>query len=117
MASTYGESASLRIPFVLRLPGHVAAGRNVAGRALALDVAPTLLELLGVPAPASSRGRSLASLVAPSAHVMEVPETPALIETDVWFSDRDGQHYQDVRIPYPWVYDTARVEPPRGQSH
>jgi arylsulfatase A-like enzyme len=107
-------SASLRIPFVLRLPGRVAEGRSVEGRARALDVAPTLLELLGVPAPETFRGRSLASLVAPGSQRAEVPDAPALIETDIWFSDRDGQPYQEVRIPYPWVYETAMVEPPMG---
>ena len=39
-----------------------------------------------------------------------LPDAPALIETDFWFSDRDGQPYQRVRIPYPWVYETATVE-------
>jgi arylsulfatase A-like enzyme len=107
-------SAALRIPFVLRLPGQVAEGRTVEGRARALDVAPTLLELLGVPAPESFRGRSLASFVAPGPQPAVVPDAPALIETDVWFSDRDGLPYQEVRIPYPWVYETATVEPPTG---
>ncbi|MFP2909933.1 hypothetical protein ACLESD_33820 [Pyxidicoccus sp. 3LFB2] len=36
------------------------------------------------------------------------------METDLWFSDRDGQAYQRVRIPYPWVYETATVEPETG---
>ena len=107
-------SASLRIPFALRLPGQVAEGRTVEGRARALDVAPTLLELLGVPVPASFRGRSLASLVVAGPHVTAVPDAPALIETDLWFSDRDGQPYQEVRMPYPWVYETATVEAPTG---
>jgi arylsulfatase A-like enzyme len=104
-------SAALRIPFVLRLPGRVAAGRNVELRARSLDVAPTLLELLGVPAPETFQGRSLAPLVSPSGPVPQLPDAPALIESDFWFSDRDGQRYQQVRLPYPWVYETARVEP------
>ncbi|MDY7228384.1 sulfatase family protein [Hyalangium rubrum] len=104
-------NAALRIPFALRLPGRVAEGRTVELRARSLDVAPTLLELLEVPAPETFQGRSLAPLVAPGAQVPELPEAPALIETDFWFSDRDGQQYQQVRIPYPWVYETATVEP------
>ncbi|HVG59268.1 MAG TPA: sulfatase [Hyalangium sp.] len=103
-------SASLRIPFVLRRPGQVAAGRTVEGRARSIDVAPTLLALLGVPAPETFRGRSLAPFVVPGATEGEVPEAPALIETDLWFSDRDAEAYQRVRIPYPWVYETATVE-------
>ncbi|NMO20871.1 sulfatase family protein, partial [Pyxidicoccus fallax] len=106
--------AALRIPFVLRMPGQVAEGRTVRQRARAVDVAPTLLELLGVPAPESFHGRSLAPLVRPGAQGVTLPDAPALVETDLWFSDRDGQPYQRVRIPYPWVYETATVEPDTG---
>jgi len=89
----------------------VAEGRTVEQRARSIDIAPTLLALLGVPAPKSFQGRSLAPLVAPGAEPAALPDAPALIETDFWFSDRDGQPYQQVRIPYPWVYETATVEP------
>ncbi|HEX8705032.1 MAG TPA: sulfatase [Myxococcaceae bacterium] len=104
-------SAGLRIPFALRLPGRVAANRTVEQRARSLDVAPTILELMGVPAPQSFQGRSLVPLVAPGDAVLGMPDAPALIETDIWFSDRDGQRYQQVRLPYPWVYETATIEP------
>jgi arylsulfatase A-like enzyme len=103
-------SAALHIPWALRLPGRVAAGRTVEQRARSLDVAPTLLELMGVPAPATFQGRSLVPLIAPGSTVTELPDAPALLETDLWFSDRDGQRYQQARLPYPWVYETATVE-------
>jgi arylsulfatase A-like enzyme len=106
--------AALRIPFVLRMPGQVAEGTTVEQRARSLDVAPTLLDLLGVPAPERFRGRSLAPLVRPGARGLTLPDMPALVETDLWFSDRDGQPYQRVRISYPWVYETATVEPESG---
>ena len=107
--------AALRVPFILRLPGQVAEGRTVAQRARALDVAPTLLELLGVPAPQGFRGRSLAPLARPGAEAATLPDLPALIETDVWFTDRDGEPYQRVRLPYPWVYETATVDLGTGE--
>ncbi|RKH53341.1 sulfatase family protein, partial [Corallococcus llansteffanensis] len=107
--------AALRIPFVVRLPGQVAEGRTVTQRARSLDVAPTVLELMGVSAPESFRGRSLASLVRPGAEPGPLPDAPALIETDLWFSDRDGQPYQTVRIPYPWIYETVTVEKDTGE--
>ncbi|MFP2930194.1 sulfatase [Pyxidicoccus sp. 3LG] len=106
--------AALRVPFVLRLPGQVAEGHTVTQRARALDVAPTLLELLGVRAPETFRGRSLAALVRPETRDVTLPDAPALLETDLWFSDRDGQPYQRVRIPYPWMYETATVERETG---
>ncbi|MFP2896457.1 sulfatase [Corallococcus sp. 4LFB] len=108
-------SAGLRIPFVVRLPGQVASGREVAQRARSLDVAPTVLDLMGVPAPESFRGRSLASLARPGAEPKPLPDVPALIQTDLWFSDRDGQPYQAVRMPYPWLYEIAMVEGDTGE--
>ena len=53
----HGET--LRVPLVLRFPGRLAAGRRVAGRARLLDVMPTVLDLLAVPAPPVVQGRSL----------------------------------------------------------
>ena len=45
----------LRVSFILHWPGRVAADRKMPGRARAIDVAPTLLKLLGVPTPGASR--------------------------------------------------------------
>ena len=103
-------SEALRVPFILRWPGKVAAGREVAARVRAIDVAPTLLELLGVEAPACFQGRSLASQLTPGREPPALEELPALIETDIWFSDRDGQRYQHFRLPYPWLYETMTAE-------
>ncbi len=47
-----------RVPLILRAPG-VAAGRVVDHAAQTIDLAPTLLELAGVPAPPAMEGRSL----------------------------------------------------------
>jgi arylsulfatase A-like enzyme len=49
----------LRIPFIVRLPGGLGAGRVLPGPAEQIDLAPTLLELAGLPRPASLPGRSL----------------------------------------------------------
>ncbi|WNG37385.1 sulfatase-like hydrolase/transferase [Archangium violaceum] len=107
-------SEALRVPFILWWPEKVAKGRELTTRARAIDVAPTLLELLGLEAPTSFQGRSLASLLAPGDAVPELPELPALIETDLWFSDRDGLPYQQFRIPYPWLYEIVTVDPDTG---
>jgi arylsulfatase A-like enzyme len=56
-------AGTLRVPLVLRFPGRVPPGRRVPDRARLLDVMPTVLELLGVPAPAGLQGRSLAPLL------------------------------------------------------
>jgi arylsulfatase A-like enzyme len=49
---------AIRVPLMIRLPGR-RAGSRVAGPVSQIDVVPTLLDLLGVPAPAHLQGRSL----------------------------------------------------------
>jgi arylsulfatase A-like enzyme len=52
----------LRIPLVVKLPnGHPGAAepRRVSGQVSLVDVAPTVLEVIGIPAPPSFEGRSL----------------------------------------------------------
>ena len=52
----------LRVPLVVRGPG-VPAGRRVAAPVGLVDLAPTLLDLLDLPAPDGAMGRSFADLV------------------------------------------------------
>jgi arylsulfatase A-like enzyme len=55
---------SVHVPFIVVGPG-VAAGRRVAENVSLIDLAPTLLDLLGLPAEPRFEGRSLAPLVRP----------------------------------------------------
>ncbi|HEY5312327.1 MAG TPA: sulfatase-like hydrolase/transferase [Pirellulales bacterium] len=54
--TAYDES--LRIPMLIRWPGHVPAGQAQDAMVLNLDVAPTLLDLAGLTPPAAMQGRS-----------------------------------------------------------
>lgn len=47
----------IRVPFLMRVPGH-PQGREVKHPVGLIDLAPTLFEVLDVPAPANFRGRS-----------------------------------------------------------
>ena len=49
----------VRIPLLMKLPGSRHAGRRIGGLASMLDVMPTLLDLLGVPATSELQGISL----------------------------------------------------------
>lgn len=62
--SAYDES--LRVPFVVRYPklGAAARGRVVDAMVLNLDLAPSLLDLAGVPVPKEMQGRSWRPLLA-----------------------------------------------------
>jgi N-sulfoglucosamine sulfohydrolase len=62
----------VRVPLVVRWPERFAAGRRVQAFASLTDLAPTLLELAGVPAPAATTGRSLVPLLGPSVDAVAV---------------------------------------------
>jgi arylsulfatase A-like enzyme len=54
---------AVRVPLIVRFPGARNAGRIVVGAVALLDVAPTLLDLAGLPAREEHEGRSLVGLV------------------------------------------------------
>jgi arylsulfatase A-like enzyme len=56
-ACAYEEA--IRVPLVIRHPALAPLGRHEDRFALNIDLAPTLLELAGVPVPADAEGRSL----------------------------------------------------------
>jgi signal transduction histidine kinase/arylsulfatase A-like enzyme len=53
----------VQVPLLMRLPGHLPAGKTVDQVAQQIDLLPTLVDLLGLPAPAPVDGRSLLPLV------------------------------------------------------
>jgi arylsulfatase A-like enzyme len=63
----YLYDSALWVPLIFWGPGKIPAGRVVEGVVQSIDLAPTLLELLGVSAPESFEGRSLASTFATNA--------------------------------------------------
>ena len=55
---------SIRMPFLIRYPRELAAGKVAGGMALNVDFAPTLLDFAGLAAPADMQGRSFRPLLA-----------------------------------------------------
>jgi arylsulfatase A-like enzyme len=53
----------LRIPLLVKLPGNEAAGERISRQVSLVDVAPTVLDVYGLPVPASVQGRSLYPLI------------------------------------------------------
>ena len=77
------HEASIRTPMVVYDPRQrPAAGRRVPAMSLNIDVAPTILDYAGIPAPPSMQGRSLAPLVR--------GETPAWRQE--WFYEHWYRH-------------------------
>jgi arylsulfatase A-like enzyme len=58
---------SMRVPMLAWAPGLIAAGRRIPGMVRNIDVAPTILDLAGAPAPAGMDGRSFLPLLRGSA--------------------------------------------------
>ncbi|MGC6489576.1 MAG: sulfatase [Planctomycetota bacterium] len=54
---------SLRMPLVMRWPGHLPAGREVEELTQNIDFAPTFLDFAGVPAPETMHGRSMTPIL------------------------------------------------------
>lgn len=63
----------LLVPLIFRLPGERFAGTRAAQRVRSIDIAPTLLDLLGIPPPASFDGRSLLPLFSPGGRLEDAP--------------------------------------------
>jgi arylsulfatase A-like enzyme len=73
----------LRVPLIIRALDGMRAGSRTSNLVEEVDVLPTLLEMLGVPAPAGIQGRSLLSGPAKSAVFAEFPNIK-MIRTRDW---------------------------------
>jgi arylsulfatase A-like enzyme len=101
------------VPLVLRWPGTLPTGRHVDAHAGLVDLMPTLLALLDVPAPAGMQGRSVAPLVqngstAPTAAVVSEHFEPGA--TQRFESLRQDGFAYIVQGPAEQLYDT-RADP------
>ncbi|MEM7480944.1 MAG: sulfatase [Acidobacteriota bacterium] len=56
----YLYDENLKVPLIIAAPSGVGAGQKIAAQARSVDLAPTVLDLLGLPRPAGLDGRSLA---------------------------------------------------------
>jgi len=93
----YLEDAVLRVPLLMRLPGKLPTGHRVGEQIGLLDLAPTILELLDVPAPPQFRGRSLVPLMEGKA---TRHEQKVYFETLYWtLEEKRGLSRYGVRTP------------------
>jgi arylsulfatase A-like enzyme len=83
---------TLRVPLILRFPHRLPADKRVVQRVGVIDVMPTILDVLGIPAPPTLQGRSLLPLV--------VGDVAAGVQRDVaseYSSPSDQRVLQSVR--------------------
>ncbi len=86
---------TLRVPMMFRAPGRIPPGTRLAGTVRLEDLAPTLLDLAGVPAPEGLDGRSLLPALRRGGEE-RVPD-----ETAVHLSDHELVHPENPRRPVP----------------
>lgn len=89
----------LRIPLIVKLPGNAHAGTRVPSSVRSLDIAPTVLDLAGVPIPETFQGVSLRPHMSPG---FTSGDLPALSELD---ADPPSVSYRQR----PWKLDGARL--------
>jgi arylsulfatase A-like enzyme len=103
--------ATIHVPLLLKLPQNQMAGKRVKGRVRLVDVAPTVLEVAGVPVPSQMQGQSLLRI----ARTNPDADQPAYARSDFpqqafgWSpleSWRAGK-YLYIRAPKPELYDLS----------
>jgi arylsulfatase A-like enzyme/Flp pilus assembly protein TadD len=107
--SIFLYDSTIHVPLVIKLPGNRSAGQRVAATASLVDLAPTLLEVLGQTPPPAMQGRSLLPLIGNP----NPPDRPSMAVGDhsersfgwsALVSLRVGHHLY-VRAPRPELYD------------
>lgn len=89
---------SLKIPLIMAGPG-IAHGQSSETRS-SIDIAPTILSYLKIPAPLSFRGKSLFSS----------STEPVYTETGLWFDTAGDFFFQKLRLPYPDITGLSEIE-------
>ena len=89
----------LRIPLIVKLPGNAHAGTRVPSSVRSLDIAPTILDIAGLPIPETFQGVSLRSRMSGSP---EAGDLPALSQLD---ASPPSVSYRQR----PWKLDGTRL--------
>jgi arylsulfatase A-like enzyme/Flp pilus assembly protein TadD len=100
---------TIRVPLLLKFPQNQNAGRRVTTRARLVDVAPTILEIAGVPVPSQMQGQSLlriakANVDQPVYSISNFPQQA--FGWSVLESWRAGK-YLYIKAPKPELYDLS----------
>ena len=97
---------SMHVPLLIRYPSGLPRGRRVDGIAQSIDVMPTLLELLGIDAPAEIDGVSLMPLIdgrEPALNPYALAKTTKALTYLNLEIDRDLHDHYAIRTP-EWKY-------------
>jgi choline-sulfatase len=110
--------ATTHVPLLIKLPGAARAGQSVGAQVRTTDLLPTILDVVGVKAPAKFDGASLK----PYLYGNETADRPALSETDYplrfgWAPLRAvrATGFKYIEAPQPELYD-LHADPGELQS-
>jgi choline-sulfatase len=106
----FAYDSTLRVPWIVRMPGGAGAGRVVDRPVSLVDVMPTVLGVLGVPPPPSLDGADLSRLLTTDA---AVPRDELYAETYYPRLQYDwnellvvrNERYKLIRAPRPELYE------------
>ncbi len=101
-----GDDPGARIPLIIHDPRH-PEGKVIEGITRSVDLLPTLLELLEIPAPPGLEGVSLL----PAWRGGPLPDLPAFQETGIWLGQVPGRHPD--HLDYPNLLELLDVPDPR----
>jgi choline-sulfatase len=100
---------TIRVPLLLKFPRNQNAGRRVKARARLVDIAPTILEIAGVPIPSQMQGQSLLRIAKTNADQPVYSASNFAQQAFGWSaleSWRAGK-YLYIKAPRPELYDLS----------
>ncbi len=108
--SYYIYEETQHVPFLLALPGYLPQGQVVQPIVRAVDVAPTILELAGLPLPPVLDGRSLVPLLTGRSRRGPGPAYLETYQPRLWWGAQEllgirSGPWLYVRSPRPELYD------------
>jgi arylsulfatase A-like enzyme len=102
----------LKVPLIIIPPqGTMPAIAKVEVPVSGVDLAPTLLDMAGIPPKSNMEGSSLLPLLeGDSETAQKFQHRPVFSETGIWFADWTEGFYQQERIQYPDVSRLCRLD-------
>ena len=107
--------STVHVPFILRLPEQVKAGKRVEEAVSHVDIAPTILDLVGQGVPERMQGRSLLSTLSDSSDTPSGDRFPAEVYTESFYPllhygwaplrALRSEKYKYIEAPNPELFD------------
>ena len=100
---------TIHVPLMLKLPQNQSAGKRVTARASLVDVAPTILEIAGVPIPSQMQGQSLLRIAKANTDQAAYSISDFPRRAFGWSSLESWRvgKYLYIRAPKPELYDLS----------